>query len=169
MVTHCNRSGLSLSHVSLLVAMSKGYSSIVASNLSNEDAMLCVFMWNVRSWCGLSWSTWRCSSTKSGSLVPGSRIQLVSESDKLCLLKGKTLIVHLGHAHSFGLDDNIYFGSKTFEHFAWVTSKQKEWFLATGFSHWGHRGASDFRFGGPGLTPISPPWSSTWLAAQEFE
>ena len=55
---------------------------------------------------------------KSGSSVPGSLIQLVSESDKLCLLKGKTLIVHLGQTHSFGLDDDIYFGSKTFEHFA---------------------------------------------------
>ena len=65
--------------------MSKGYSSIVASNSSNEDAMLCVFMWNIRSWCGPSWSTWRCSSAKSGSSAPGFLIQLVSESAKLCL------------------------------------------------------------------------------------
>lgn len=45
MVTYYSRSGLSLSHVSLIVTTTKGYPLIVASNSSNEDAMLCVLMW----------------------------------------------------------------------------------------------------------------------------
>ena len=161
MVTYYSRSGLSLSHVSLIVTTTKWYSVIVASNSSNEDAMLCALMWNIRSWCDLSWNTWRCSSTKSGSSASGSLIQLVSESDKSCLWKGKTLIVHLGHTHSFEVDDDLYFGLKTFEHFAWVTSKHVAqmhclWFFATGFSHWEYQGAAYFRGGGLGLGAISP-------------
>ena len=75
----------------------RGYSFIVTSNSSNEDTMLCVFICSNLSWYDLSCKALWCSSivSKSKSSLSDWLFMLVPRNEKLCLWKGKTLIVQL--------------------------------------------------------------------------